>query len=123
MGEQTTIGPTLGTRLLVVDDDRLVLATLARELRGQGYVVEDVPSAEDAFSRCERSCFDLRMPGISGLEFARSLRERWNVPCVFLSAHADAATVHEARERGALGYLVKPLGKPRGALEIGRAHV
>ena len=75
------MNPTVGTRLLVVDDDRLVVATLARELRAYGYVVEDVSSAQDAFERCECSSFDLalvdiRMPGTSGLDFARSLSER-----------------------------------------------
>ena len=108
------MNPTVGTRLLVVEDDRLVLATLARELRSYGYVVEDVSSAQDAFERCERSSFDLalvdiRMPGTSGLDFAGVLRERWSVPCIFLSAHSDPETVREAQERGALGYLVKPL--------------
>ena len=108
------MNPTVGTRLLVVDDDRLVVATLARELRAYGYVVEDVSSAQDAFERCECSSFDLalvdiRMPGTSGLDFARSLSERWSVPCIFLSAYSDPETVREAQERGALGYLVKPV--------------
>lgn len=105
---------TRGTRLLVVDDDPLVLAMLARQLKRHGYEVEDVASAEDAYVRCEQSRFDLalidiRMPGVSGLEIARTLRARWNVPYVFLSGHSDPDTVREARDNGALGYLVKPL--------------
>jgi response regulator NasT len=109
------MNPTVGTRLLVVDDDRLVLATLARELRAHGYVVEDAFSADDALERCERGSFelalvDIRLPGTSGLDFARALRDRWDVPCVFLSAFSDPDTVRDANERGALGYLVKPLG-------------
>lgn len=108
------MNPTVGTRLLLVDDDRLVLTTLARELTGLGYVVEPAASAEEALRRCETGSFDLalvdiRLPGVSGLDFAKVLTDRCNLPYLFLSALSDPETVREARGRGAQGYLVKPL--------------
>ncbi len=99
--------------VLVVDDDRLVLAALAEGLRGAGYRVTGAASAEDALAAAGRevpdvALLDVRMPGMSGIELGGRLREA-GVPFLYLSAYGDREAVENALEEGALGYLVKPL--------------
>jgi two-component system, response regulator PdtaR len=100
--------------ILVVDDDRLVLAALAEGLRSAGFRVTGVTSGPDALASAERDApdlalLDVRMPEMSGIELGRRLREQFSVPFMFLSAYGDQGVVQEAVAEGALGYLVKPL--------------
>ena len=99
--------------ILVVDDDRLVLAALAEGLRSAGYRVTGAASGEDALGMAGRyapdlALLDVRMPGMSGIELGRKLREQ-AIPFLFLSAYGDQEFVRQAADEGALGYLVKPL--------------
>ena len=99
--------------ILVVDDDRLVLAALAEGLRGAGYRVTGAAGGEDALAIAGRDApdialLDVRMPGMSGIELGRKLREQ-AIPFLFLSAYGDQEIVRQAADEGALGYLVKPL--------------
>ena len=101
-------------RLLVADDDPLVLVTLARGLRRVGYGVVEVQSGEEAVEVCRQASFDLgifdlRMPGISGIEAARRINSEARLSFIVLSAYDEANVVDEAAEAGALGYLVKPV--------------
>lgn len=102
-------------RLLLVDDDRLILGTLAQGLRHMGYEVHQAESAEDAEAllssglRPDMALLDVHMPGAGGLWLAQRLREIEHVPFVMLSAYGDAGTVAQATRSGALAYLVKPL--------------
>ncbi len=103
--------------LLLVEDDLLILSTMARGLRGAGFEVTEVESAEAAVEACLRirpdlAVLDVRLPGRSGLELARDMAED-GIPFVFLTAHDDDAFVHEAESAGALGYMVKPLDVQR----------
>ena len=100
--------------ILVVDDDRLVLAALAEGLRGAGYRVTGVASGEDALTSAGRDApdlalLDVRMPGMNGIELGRRLRGQFSVPFLYLSAYGDRDVVQQAVDEGALGYLVKPL--------------
>ena len=100
--------------VLVVDDDRLVLASLVRGLRQAGFRVSEATNGEDAFNIAEKTApdlalLDVRMPGISGLELGRMLGEHAGVPFLYLSAYGQPDIVTQAAEHGALGYLVKPL--------------
>jgi AmiR/NasT family two-component response regulator len=100
--------------ILVVDDDRLVLAALCEGLRSAGYRVTGTASSHDALSIAGRDApdlalLDVRMPGMDGIELGRKLREQGEVPFLYLSAYGDQDFVGQAAEAGALGYLVKPL--------------
>lgn len=102
------------TRLLLVDDDRLVLATLSRGLREAGYAVETAESGTAALETAARQSFDLaildiRMPGLSGIDLAARLRQAHALPAMFLSAYSDRAQVEAAVAGGGVGYLVKPV--------------
>ena len=103
--------------VLVVDDDRLVLATVAEGLREAGYAVDTAESAQEARERVgaarpDIALLDVRMPGETGIELARWLRAR-DIPFLFLTAYGDASIVREAVEEGALGYLIKPVDVPQ----------
>src|SRR5688572_12654025 len=94
--------------ILVVDDDRLVLAALAEGLRGAGYRVTGVASGEEALASVGRevpdlALLDVRMPGMSGIELGRRLREQFGVPFMYLSAYGDQDVVQQAVGEGALG--------------------
>ena len=100
--------------ILLVEDDRLVLVTVAKGLRNAGYTVLEAASAEEALAVCEHSrpdmaICDIRMPGMSGIEAAKRLAETYDTPFMIFSAYGDNDLVSEAIEHGALGYLIKPL--------------
>src|ERR1700712_2248262 len=77
-------------RILVVDDDRLVLATLAYGLSQAGFEVLDADNGDDAIllareHRPELALLDIRMEGMSGFDVAAYLRESLQTPFMFLS--------------------------------------
>lgn len=101
-------------KILVVDDDRLVLATLSHGLAQAGYQVIDADNGDDAIllareHRPGLALLDIRMEGKSGFDVAAYLREYCQIPFMFLSAFADEATLRQVKELGAVAYLVKPL--------------
>lgn len=101
-------------KILVVDDDRLVLATLSHGLTEAGYEVIDADNGDDAIllareHRPDLALLDIRMEGMSGFDVAAYLREYCKMPFMFLSAFSDDDTVRQVHELGAVDYLVKPL--------------
>lgn len=101
--------------LLLVDDERLILATLSSGLRDMGYEISTAESVDDAEAllaqgvRPDLAIVDVRMPGRDGLELAKRLYHVDQVPFLMLSAFSDMQTVESASDFGALGYLVKPM--------------
>ncbi|WP_295643301.1 response regulator [uncultured Methylibium sp.] len=101
-------------KILVVDDDRLVLATLAHGLSQAGYEVIDADNGDEAIlqareRRPDLALLDIRMEGKSGFDVAAYLRDHGAVPFMFLSAFSDAATVAQVQALGALDHLIKPV--------------
>jgi response regulator NasT len=112
-GEASVGGTGKGT-ILVVDDDRLVLATLVHGLAQAGYDVVDADNGDDAIllareRRPDLALLDIRMEGKSGFDVAETLRDKYRIPFMFLSAFSDDATVAQVKALGAVAYLVKPL--------------
>jgi DNA-binding response OmpR family regulator len=102
------------TRILVVDDDRLVLATVVAGLRQAGFEVLEADNGDDAIllarnHRPRLAILDMRMQGKSGMDVARYLASHTSTGFMFLSAFGDPAIVDETTRLGALGYLVKPI--------------
>ena len=100
--------------ILVVDDDRLVLATLTHGLTQAGYDVIDADNGDDAIllareHRPDLALLDIRMEGKTGFDVADYLRTSLHMPFMFLSAFSDDATVAQVQALGAVAYLVKPL--------------
>lgn len=101
-------------KILVVDDDRLVLATLTHGLFEAGYDVIDADNGDDAIllarqHRPDLALLDIRMEGMSGFDVAAYLRDHCQMPFMFLSAFSDEQTVAQVKALGAVAYLVKPL--------------
>src|SRR6266566_4554430 len=102
------------TRILVVDDDRLVLATVVAGLRQAGFEVLEADNGDDAIllarnHRPRLAILDMRMQGKSGMDVARYLASNTSTGFIFLSAFGDQSIVDESARLGALGYLVKPI--------------
>ena len=100
--------------ILLVDDDRLVLITLAKELEKAGYCVMQASSGHEALALCDEQrpdlgVFDVRMPELSGIAAADELYNKHGLPFIILSAYGDDDTVTDAVHTGALCYLVKPI--------------
>lgn len=101
-------------KILVADDDRLILMTLVEGLEAAGF---EVLSARDGLEALEiareeqpdLALLDIRMPRMDGVALAERLRIETAVPFMFLSAYSEEALVRQVSESGALGYLVKPL--------------
>jgi DNA-binding response OmpR family regulator len=105
---------TRPTRILVVDDDRLVLATVVAGLRQAGFEVLEADNGDDAIllarnHRPRLAILDMRMQGKSGMDVARYLASNTSTGFMFLSAFGDPSIVDESARLGALGYLVKPI--------------
>ena len=114
-------------RLLVVDDDarmRRVLQILARKL---GLDCGAASGADEALAsfravRSDLVVTDLKMPGKSGIDFLRELREiDAEVPVIVLTAHGTVATAVEAMKLGAIDYLQKPFDVDALEMVIRRA--
>jgi two-component system, OmpR family, phosphate regulon response regulator OmpR len=103
--------------LLVVDDDRRIRDLLSRFLSKEGYRVSTAESAADARAKLKGLSFDLivldvMMPGETGFDFARSLREESGVPILMLTARDAAESRIKGLEMGADDYMSKPF-EPR----------
>ncbi|MES2296956.1 MAG: response regulator [Pseudomonadota bacterium] len=114
MEKSSTPGPRT---ILIVDDDRLILATLRAGLRQAGFEVLQAETGEEGLrialqSNPDLAVLDVRMPGMSGIEMAARLREQSAVPFMFFSAYGDIDVARQAAEHGAVGYLVKPIDTP-----------
>jgi PAS domain S-box-containing protein len=114
-----------GERVLVVDDEEFVLESARQTLESAGYEVRTALDAAATLRLVEEEgeavdivVTDLRMPGMSGLELIRTLRDRHpTLPIVAASGVADGRT-EEALDAGAQTFLAKPFSeeKLRGAL-------
>jgi response regulator NasT len=100
--------------ILVVDDDRLVLATVVAGLKQAGFDIIEADNGDDAILLARKhkpplAILDMRMQGKSGMDVARYLAANTTTGFMFLSAFGDSDIIEEATRLGALGYLVKPL--------------
>src|SRR5689334_4187248 len=113
--------------ILVVEDERVVARDIEESLVRMGYdVLGTAASAAECLQHAESQrpdlvLMDIRIEGaLDGIETARILRSRYDVPVIFLTAFADEQTVARARETEAHGYILKPFraGELRSAVEI-----
>jgi response regulator NasT len=106
--------------ILLVDDDPLLLEYLSAVLGHAGHDTLTANSAAEALQRvAERevdialALLDVNMPGMSGLDLARRLKEHTSVAFMFLSSVDDAETARQAASHGAVGFVVKPVDAAR----------
>jgi two-component system cell cycle sensor histidine kinase/response regulator CckA len=101
--------------ILIVEDEGLVAEEIALRVRQMGHrVAAIVDNAADAFAfvatvHPDMALLDINISGeIDGIEVARRFRREFDVPVVFLTAHADPTTLKDATETEPFGYVVKP---------------
>ncbi|MDQ1834025.1 ANTAR domain-containing response regulator [Massilia scottii] len=121
--------PVAKRRILIVDDDPLLLQFLNEVIGHAGYDTVTASSGEEALQQIvagepDMALLDITMPGMTGLELAHHLKTHTTVPFMFLSAIGDSESSKQAAAYGALGYLVKPVDAERlmPAFEAGLAR-
>jgi len=124
MAEAALALPDDAPHLLVVDDDRRIRDLLSRFLNGEGYRVTTADNAADARAKLGSLSFDLlvldvMMPGETGFQLAKSLRETSSVPILMLTARAEADSRIAGLELGADDYVSKPFEPRELSLRIG----
>ncbi len=114
-------------RILVVEDESIVTELLQEFLKNLGYEIAGVTGyGEDAVVlAAEKSpdlvLMDIKLRGeMSGVEAAKLIRDRLDIPIIYLTAYADDDTVQRAKLTAPFGYIQKPFkgGEVRSAIEI-----
>lgn len=102
-------------RVLIVEDEVIIAAALAVRLRALGYLIAaTVSDAARALSVAAEQApdvvlMDIQLNGArTGIDAAQRLREQLDIPVVFTTAYADAATLEQAKGTEPYGYLLKP---------------
>ena len=100
-------------RILVVEDDDDIAQALQRSLRMEGYEVRTAGDGEDGLEQAHTFApdlviLDLGLPKVDGIDVARSLRERDDLPILILTARDALESRVEGLDAGADDYLVKP---------------
>jgi two-component system, sensor histidine kinase and response regulator len=99
-------------RLLIIDDEDIVIQSCHRVLRKSGYAIDSAHSGEEGLKKAAATKYDvvltdLKMPGIDGLEVLRRLRSSKQVVVVF-TGYANVSTARESLKLGAFDYVPKP---------------
>src|SRR5574342_580018 len=102
-------------KILVVDDDLELLSLVSFALRQAGYFAleaADGPQALDVFDREQPDLvvLDVNLPGLSGFEVCRRIRERASTPIMMLTVRGGEPDEAGGLDVGADGYLSKPCG-------------
>jgi two-component system response regulator HydG len=102
------------SRILVIDDDQGVRDSMARTLRSAGYAVETAATGEEGVSLAKGNAYDvilsdMRMPGISGLDVLRKLRDqRVDAAFIVMTGFGTVDSAVEAMKLGAVDFVQKP---------------
>jgi two-component system, response regulator PdtaR len=118
------------TRIVIAEDEAIIRLDLRETLEEEGYeVVADTGRGDTAIDmvrehRPDVAIFDIKMPGMDGLDAARVVSAEKICPVVMLTAFSQREVIEQARDAGVLAYLVKPFQKtdlvPAIELAIGR---
>ena len=103
------------TRVIIADDESIIRMDLREMLTNLGYLV--VGEAGDGRSvvnlarelKPDVAIFDIKMPGMDGIEAARILTEEKIAPVVLLTAYSQHDLVERAKGAGVVGYITKPM--------------
>ncbi|MGC9516083.1 MAG: methanogen output domain 1-containing protein [Methanomicrobiales archaeon] len=103
------------TNLLVVEDESIVAMDIKHRAEGLGYHVLGIAAAgEEAIEMTQQTKPDLVLMDIvlkgkmDGIQAAQEIRNRFNIPVVYLTAYSDEKTLGRAKLTGPFGYIIKP---------------
>ena len=114
-------------KLLVVDDNEMNRDMLSRRLSRRKHIVITATNGQEALDLIEKESFDLvlldvMMPGISGIEVLKRLRESYNptdLPIIMATAQSESEDIVRALKLGANDYVTKPLNFPVVLARVG----
>lgn len=109
----------MAKKILVIDDEELVVKSLRILLEKQGFEVFIVKNGQDALAVIEEESFDLiiadiRMPGMNGVETVEAIYENFEkrnikkTPAIFITGYADEEFKQKAKSLNPLAYIYKP---------------
>ena len=116
-GTTTSAAPATGLKVLVVEDEALIRMDLAEMLTEEGYVVAgEAGDGEQALELARRLhpdlvIMDIKMPKVDGITAAAAIVEERIAPVVMLTAFSQRDLIEQARDAGAMAYLVKPFAR------------
>jgi len=102
-------------RLLILDEDRIILQSLSQFLRREGYEVKTTDTPQTALSTLESGQIDLlladiNMPGLKSADFLRDIRKRFpQIVVIIITGYGSIEGAVEATKMGAFDYLTKPI--------------
>lgn len=118
-------------RILIVEDESVIATNLQRSLTQMAYdVIDWVPTGEAAIELAERErpdlvLMDIHLAGaLSGIDTARWIWERLQIPIVYCTVHTDLETLRAVQTTESYGYVVKPFqsGAVRAAIQLALAR-
>ncbi len=102
-------------RVLIVDDEPIVRESIRDWLKAADYQVETAESGEEALKILENNDFgviilDVRLPGKTGIKILREVKiVKPDIKSIIITAYPSSELADEARELGAIDYLIKPI--------------
>jgi two-component system response regulator HydG len=104
----------MSIKLLVVEDEQLIIQVISRMLADKGYGIQSVRSAEDALARLKDEAFDAVLldnvlPGMTGLRALSEIARLSRAPILMMTGHFDEEFKKDALLLGAAAFLAKPL--------------
>ncbi|MDP6388128.1 MAG: response regulator, partial [Candidatus Pacebacteria bacterium] len=102
-------------KIMIVEDERIAAETVKRILKELEYSISSIEiSGEDAVKKAEEDkpdlvLMDIELKGkMDGIEAAAIIRSRFDIPCIFVTAHADDKKLEQAKITEPFGYILKP---------------
>lgn len=115
-------------KILVVEDEGIVSIDIRNMLKNLGYTIAGVAFlGEEAVQKAESTqpdlvLMDIGLKGdIDGIEAAKTIRDRFHIPVVFLTGFADENTLTKAKEADPSGFIIKPIKEEELLATIKRA--
>ena len=113
-----------GNKVLIVDDDPNIREVISVLLSSEGYNVDAAENGQMAVARVEEGneydiiCLDIMMPDMDGIEVCSKIRQKSNVPVLFLTAKSQDKDKVEAYSTGGDDFLVKPFSQTELLMKI-----
>ena len=105
-------------KILIVEDESIIALDIKSILIRLGYIVTDiVVSGEECLKKIEEELpemilMDIKLKGsMDGIETANIVKEKYDIPVVFITAHSDRSSLHRAKVTEPYGYIVKPVSE------------
>jgi two-component system response regulator AtoC len=115
-------------RLLIIDDEENMRHMLSSMLKKSGYRVYTASNGSEALDMVDQTLYDfilcdLKMPGMSGMEFFEAARDKlWATTVIMMSAYASIDTAVEAMKKGAYDFISKPFKLDEVLLTLKKAE-